>query len=66
MRQIESSVLSGTSAEEDVVEVDESLMSISRGFLRRNKMYLIKVFEKHSVRADTGDTGLRKDRKSVV
>ena len=61
MRQIESSVLSGTSAEEDVVEVDESLMSIARGFLRRNKKYLTKVFEKHSVQANTGDTGLRKE-----
>jgi hypothetical protein len=59
MRQIESSVLSGT--EEDVVEVDESLMSIARGFLRRNKKYLTKVFEKHSVQANTGDTGLRKE-----
>jgi cob(I)alamin adenosyltransferase len=59
--QIESSVLSGTSVEEDLVKMDESLMSIARGFLRRNEEYLTKVFEKHSVRADTGDTLLRKE-----
>jgi hypothetical protein len=59
--QIELSVLSGTSAEENVEKVDETLMSIARGFLRRNKKYLIKVFEKHSVQANTGDAGLRKE-----
>jgi hypothetical protein len=61
MAEIKACVLSGTVFAAHPLGVDECLINIACGFLRRDENYLKDVFQKHCNDHQSGETGLLKE-----